>query len=67
MKALSRHDGDVAYAIPSPERRTEKNWVLDTAPCCPELPEFKKGIGLLRSRLFRELGSSLVRCRLSLS
>ena len=32
---------------------------LDTVPI--------KGIGLLKSRLFRELGASLVRCRLSLS
>jgi phenylpropionate dioxygenase-like ring-hydroxylating dioxygenase large terminal subunit len=35
MKALKRSDGDVAYAIPSPERRTEKNWVLDTVPLLP--------------------------------
>ena len=30
--ALKAHDGDVAYALPSPERRTAKNWVLDSAP-----------------------------------
>ncbi len=28
-------EGDVAYAIPSPERRTSKNWVLETIPLMP--------------------------------
>lgn len=28
-------DGDVAFAIPSPERRKSKNWVLDTIPLMP--------------------------------
>jgi phenylpropionate dioxygenase-like ring-hydroxylating dioxygenase large terminal subunit len=32
LKALRHHDGDVAFAIPSPERRTSKGWVLDTVP-----------------------------------
>lgn len=32
VKALRDTDGDVAYAIPSPERRTQKNWILDTIP-----------------------------------
>jgi len=32
MKALKAMAGDVACAIPSPARRTEKNWVLDAAP-----------------------------------
>jgi len=27
--------GDVAFAIPSPARQTEKNWVLDTVPLRP--------------------------------
>jgi len=27
--------GDVAFAIPSPERRTTKNWVLETLPMMP--------------------------------
>ena len=31
-KALKASAADVAYAIPSPERRTSKNWVLDTVP-----------------------------------
>jgi hypothetical protein len=30
--------GDVAYAIPSPARRTEKNWVLDAVPLMPGRP-----------------------------
>ncbi|MDH5254311.1 MAG: aromatic ring-hydroxylating dioxygenase subunit alpha [Gammaproteobacteria bacterium] len=32
MKALKSQAGDMAWAIPSPARRTEKNWVLDAAP-----------------------------------
>lgn len=32
MKALKANAGDVACAIPSPGRRTGKNWVLDAAP-----------------------------------
>ena len=34
MKTLRERDGDgdVAYAIPCPTRRTEKNWVLDSVP-----------------------------------
>jgi phenylpropionate dioxygenase-like ring-hydroxylating dioxygenase large terminal subunit len=31
-KELQRKRGDVAFAIPSPARRTEKNWILDTVP-----------------------------------
>ena len=31
-KAMQGTAGDVAYAIPSPDRRTEKNWVLDSVP-----------------------------------
>ena len=27
--------GDVAFAIPCPARRTEKNWVLDEVPLVP--------------------------------
>jgi len=27
--------GDIAYAIPSPDRRTSKNWVLDPVPLMP--------------------------------
>ena len=29
---LQARRGDVAFAIPSPARRTEKNWILDTVP-----------------------------------
>ena len=32
MEAMDRDYGDVAYAIPSPGRRTEKNWILDEVP-----------------------------------
>jgi phenylpropionate dioxygenase-like ring-hydroxylating dioxygenase large terminal subunit len=32
MKQLEVDEGDVAYAIPSPARRAEKNWVLDEIP-----------------------------------
>ncbi len=31
-KRLKDENGDIAYAIPSPGRRTSKNWVLDTIP-----------------------------------
>ena len=31
-KELQKKRGDIAFAIPSPARRTEKNWVLDTVP-----------------------------------
>jgi phenylpropionate dioxygenase-like ring-hydroxylating dioxygenase large terminal subunit len=31
-KAVSSADVDAAFAIPSPERRTQKNWVLDPVP-----------------------------------
>ena len=32
MNALRAKRGDVAFAIPCPERRTSKNWVLDEIP-----------------------------------
>ena len=32
MKSLEASRGDVAYAIPSPDRRTEGNWVLQPVP-----------------------------------
>ena len=31
-KRMQDNDGNVAYAIPSPERRLSGNWVLDTVP-----------------------------------
>jgi phenylpropionate dioxygenase-like ring-hydroxylating dioxygenase large terminal subunit len=34
-KALQDQRGDIAFAIPSPARRAEKNWVLDTVPLMP--------------------------------
>ena len=35
QQAFRAQRGDVAYAIPSPERRTQKNWVLDPIPLMP--------------------------------
>ena len=35
LHALKATAGDVAWAIPSPARRTGKNWVLDPAPMVP--------------------------------
>ncbi len=35
MKALRGKQGDVAFAIPCPARRTSGNWVLDTVPLVP--------------------------------
>jgi hypothetical protein len=32
MKKLQELRGNVAVAIPCPQRRTEKNWVLDEIP-----------------------------------
>jgi hypothetical protein len=32
LKTMRNTYGDVAYAIPSPGRRTQKNWVLDSVP-----------------------------------
>ncbi len=32
MKTLSQTSGDVAYAVPSPERANSKGWVLDPVP-----------------------------------
>jgi len=46
-RELQDKRGDVAFAIPSPARRTEKNWVLDTLPLmrAPEKGKVKlKGI-----------------------
>lgn len=34
-KTVRANAGDVAYAIPSPGRKTEKNWVLDAVPLFP--------------------------------
>jgi len=35
LRAIRNTTGDIAYAIPSPERCTSKNWVLDTVPLLP--------------------------------
>jgi phenylpropionate dioxygenase-like ring-hydroxylating dioxygenase large terminal subunit len=35
MKKMQSTAGDIAYAIPSPDRRTSKNWVLDSVPLMP--------------------------------
>jgi phenylpropionate dioxygenase-like ring-hydroxylating dioxygenase large terminal subunit len=46
METLRAKRGDVAYAIPCPARRTEKNWALDTVPllpaAAPQLKEAKR-------------------------
>ena len=31
-KKFEQERGDIAFAIPSPARREEKNWILDTIP-----------------------------------
>ncbi len=38
LAALRARAGDVAFAIPSPARRTSRNWVLDPAPLVPADP-----------------------------
>ena len=35
MKAVRETAGDIAYAVPSPGRRSSKNWVLDPIPLFP--------------------------------
>jgi hypothetical protein len=35
MKSVREQRGDRAFAIPSPARRTEKNWVLKAIPLIP--------------------------------
>jgi hypothetical protein len=32
MKEMAANEGDVAYAIPCPDRHDSKNWVLDSIP-----------------------------------
>jgi hypothetical protein len=44
MAALNRTRRRIAYAIPSPERRTHKGWVLDTVPLVS--PSEQSGSGL---------------------
>lgn len=47
-RELQNKRGDIAFAIPSPSRRTEKNWILDTVPLQPAAKPAKaelKGIG----------------------
>jgi phenylpropionate dioxygenase-like ring-hydroxylating dioxygenase large terminal subunit len=39
QKALRAQRGDVAFAIPSPARRTSKNWVLEEVPLMPASEE----------------------------
>jgi len=39
QKALRAQRGDVAFAIPSPARRTSKNWVLEEVPLLPASEE----------------------------
>jgi phenylpropionate dioxygenase-like ring-hydroxylating dioxygenase large terminal subunit len=44
-KALQEQRGDIAFAIPSPARRSEKNWVLDEVPLVPPV---EKGAAKLK-------------------
>lgn len=46
FKAMGQNHGDVAYAIPSPERRNSGNWVLDPVLLKPAVP---KSIGSVTS------------------
>ena len=32
MKKMEEASGDVAFAIPCPDRRNSKNWVLESVP-----------------------------------
>jgi phenylpropionate dioxygenase-like ring-hydroxylating dioxygenase large terminal subunit len=51
LKALKAGAGDVAWAIPSPARRTEKNWVLDAAPLVPaDAPAARSEAGQKRAK-----------------
>ena len=43
-KAMQAHEGDVAYAIPCPARRTSGNWVLDEVPLLPAAAEKSKTV-----------------------
>jgi hypothetical protein len=36
-KRMRETDGDVAYAIPCPDRRTSGNWILDPIPTIKQL------------------------------
>jgi hypothetical protein len=46
FKAMGQNHGDVAYAIPCPERRNSGNWVLDPVLLKPAAP---KSIGSVTS------------------
>jgi hypothetical protein len=39
FKAMGKNHGDVAYAIPCPERHNSGNWVLDPVLLKPAAPE----------------------------
>ena len=32
LQKLAEQRGNIAYAIPGPQRRAEKNWILDEVP-----------------------------------
>lgn len=48
-KALQDKRGDIAFAIPCPSRRVEKNWILDPVPLVPgtkeDRGELLQGVG----------------------
>ena len=39
VEALRARRGDIAFAIPCPDRRTSGNWVLDPVPLVPATEE----------------------------
>jgi phenylpropionate dioxygenase-like ring-hydroxylating dioxygenase large terminal subunit len=47
-RKLRDSEGDVAFAIPSPERRTSANWVLDAVPLVPANPALATSADLER-------------------
>jgi hypothetical protein len=45
LQEVKRTEDNVAYAIPSPARRTTKNWVLDSIPLLPGTERKAKAVG----------------------
>jgi phenylpropionate dioxygenase-like ring-hydroxylating dioxygenase large terminal subunit len=45
QRAFRDQHGDVAFAIPSPARRTSKNWVLEEMPTIPAAKVAKRRVG----------------------
>ncbi len=49
LRKLRDEQGDVAYAIPCPDRRTSGNWVLDPVPLLPANPAAVSAAPAVRS------------------